>query len=273
MLENFELFITQNEQTIRLFFFLGIFFIMATLEYIIPRRGLLVSKTKRWFNNIIVIFLDTTIVKLLFPIVAVGASLYATKNGIGVFNILNISPIYSILFSIILLDLIIYWQHRLFHKIDFLWKFHKVHHSDMDFDVTTALRFHPIEIIISMCIKILFVLILGVPLIAVIFFEILLNSFSMFNHSNIHIPKPLDNLLRYFIVTPDMHRIHHSVYNHELNNNFGFNISVWDKVFGSYLAEPKEDYKSMTIGLKNLQDEKKTVSIFAILKLPFLHFG
>ena len=272
MLESFELFITQNEQTIRLFFFLGIFFTLTTLEHIIPRRGLLISKTKRWFNNIALIFLDTMFVKILFPIVAVGASLYATKNDIGLFNTLYISPIYSILFSIILLDLIIYWQHRLFHKINFLWNFHKVHHSDMDYDVTTALRFHPIEIIMSMCIKIFLVLILGVPLIAVIIFEILLNALAMFNHANIHITKPLDTLLRYFIVTPDMHRIHHSIHNHELNNNFGFNLSIWDRVFGSYLAEPKEDYKTMTIGLENLQDEKKTVSIFAILKLPFLHF-
>jgi sterol desaturase/sphingolipid hydroxylase (fatty acid hydroxylase superfamily) len=273
MLENFELFITQNEQIIRVSFFLGIFFIIATLEFIIPRRGLLVSKTKRWFNNIILIFLDTTLIKILFPIVAVGASIFAKEQGVGLFNILNIAPIYSILFSIILLDLIIYWQHSLFHKVDFLWKFHKVHHSDMDYDVTTALRFHPIEIIISMCIKISFVIILGVPLVAVILFEILLNTLAMFNHSNIHIPKPLDSLLRYLLVTPDMHRIHHSIYNHELNNNFGFNISVWDRVFGSYLAEPKEDYKTMKIGLDNLQDEKKTVSIFAILKLPFLHLS
>ena len=272
-MENFELFITQYQVHIRLFFFLSTFLIIAILEYFIPRRTLIISKSKRWFNNIVLIIIDTLTLKILFPFVAIGTSIYASQKGIGLFNILDFSFLSSIILSIILLDFIIYWQHRLFHKIDFFWKFHKVHHSDMDYDLTTALRFHPIEIIISMSIKMFFVLLLGVPLIAIMLFEILLNALAMFNHSNIHIFKPLDKLLRYFLVTPDMHRIHHSIYIQELNSNYGFNISLWDRIFKSYTQEPKKDYKIMTIGLKNLQDEKKTVSIFAILKLPFLHLS
>lgn len=273
MIENLELFMTENETYLRFFFFLSIFFIISILEYFIPRRGLLISKSKRWFNNIVLIIIDSLIIKIIFPIVAVGASLYANQKGIGLFNVLDFAPIYSIILSIIILDFIIYWQHRLFHKINFLWKFHKVHHSDMDYDITTALRFHPIEIIISMCIKIFFVLLLGAPIIAVILFEILLNALAMFNHANIKIIKSIDTFLRYFLVTPDMHRIHHSVLNHELNSNYGFNISFWDRLFNSYTKEPKENYTTMQIGLNNLQDEKKTVSIFAILKLPFLHLS
>ncbi|MDA7847897.1 sterol desaturase family protein [Sulfurospirillum sp.] len=273
MIENLEVFMSENEISLRLFSFLSIFFIIAILEYFIPRRGLLISKSKRWFNNIFLVIIDTFIVKLLFPIVAVGTSIYAAQKEIGLFNVLDFSPIYSIIFCIIILDFIIYWQHRLFHKMDFLWRFHKVHHCDLDYDVTTALRFHPIEIIISMCIKIFFVLLLGAPLIAVILFEILLNALAMFNHSNIKITKSIDTFLRYFLVTPDMHRIHHSILNQEHNSNYGFNISFWDRLFGSYTKEPKENYATMQIGLNNLQDEKKTVSIFAILKLPFLHLS
>jgi len=235
-MQELEKFMIENEANLRLTFFLGVFIIMASLEFLTPRRKLVVNKLKRWANNLSLIILDSITVKILFPIVALGASIFASKNSIGLFNILDIPVVFSVVFSIILLDLIIYWQHRLFHKIDFLWKFHKVHHSDMDYDVTTALRFHPIEIIMSMCIKIFFVILVGVPVVAVIVFEIILNALAMFNHSNIYIPKGLDTILRFFLVTPDMHRIHHSIYDNEKHSNFGFNISKMRKKLYQFLV-------------------------------------
>jgi sterol desaturase/sphingolipid hydroxylase (fatty acid hydroxylase superfamily) len=261
--------IINNESNIRLSFFFGIFFIMAILEYIIPKRVLQISKNKRWFNNISLVFLNTLIVRILFPTAAVGIAIFAKDNSFGIFNILKLNIFLEVILSIIILDLIIYWQHRFFHTIDFFWKFHKVHHSDMDYDITTGFRFHPIEIIFSMLIKFFFILLLGVPIVAVVYFEIILSTLAIFNHSNINLPRKFDFILRFFIVTPDMHRIHHSIFSNELNSNYGFNISLWDRVFNSYTSKSKNNQESMTIGLENLQDEKKTVSLFSILKLPF----
>lgn len=272
-MEEIQNLIIDNEVLIRLFFFFGIFFVMAILESIFTRRELLLSKNKRWLNNIILVFLNTIIIRVLFPTAAIAISIYAHNNGIGLFNILELTIVNTVILSIILMDLIIYWQHRLFHTINFFWKFHLVHHSDMDYDVTTGFRFHPVEIIFSMIIKFVFILILGVPVIAIICFEVLLSSFAIFNHSNIRIPKKIDAFLRLFIVTPDMHRVHHSVSHQELNSNYGFNISLWDKIFKSYIAKPKKGYTNMTIGLATLQDENKTVSIFNILKMPFNKFN
>ena len=269
-MEEIQNIIINNEVLIRLFFFFGIFVFMAILESIFTKRELLLSKNKRWLNNISLVFLNTIIIRILFPTAAVGVSMYTHNNSIGLFNILDLNIISTIILSIILMDLIIYWQHRLFHTINFFWKFHQVHHSDMDYDVTTGFRFHPIEILFSMIIKFIFIFMLGIPIIAIICFEILLSSFAMFNHANIHIPKKIDTFLRFFIVTPDMHRIHHSINHEELNSNYGFNISLWDRIFKSYIDKPKEDYPNMTIGLKTLQDEKKTIPLINILKIPFL---
>jgi sterol desaturase/sphingolipid hydroxylase (fatty acid hydroxylase superfamily) len=262
--------IINNESSIRLIFFFGIIFIMAILEYIIPKRKLLISKRKRWFNNIILVFLNTLLIRVLFPTAAVGIALFVENNSIGLFNVLELSSQNMIIPSIILLDLIIYWQHRLFHTINFFWKFHKVHHSDMDYDLTTGFRFHPIEIIMSILIKFFFIALFGIPVVAVVCLEIILSTLAIFNHSNINLEKKLDKILRYIIVTPDMHRIHHSIYNDELNSNYGFNISLWDRVFKSYTQSPKVKYEEMTIGLQKYQNENKTVSIFSILKLPFI---
>ena len=261
--------IINNEITIRLLFFFGIFLIMATLEIIIKKRELLIQKSKRWFNNITLVFLNTLIIRVLFPTAAVGIAILANQNSIGLFNNIELSIQTATVLSIILMDFIIFWQHRLFHTINFFWKFHQVHHSDMDYDVTTAFRFHPLEIIFSMFIKFSFILILGLPIIAVICFEIILSSLALFNHSNIQIPKKIDRILRFFIVTPDMHRIHHSIESKELNSNYGFNISLWDRIFKSYRQSPKDGYEKIVIGLSNFQDEGKTVSLFSILKLPF----
>jgi len=268
-MQELQKFILENEANIRLVFFLGIFFVMTVLEYIIPKRQLLLCKYKRWINNISLVFLNTLILRVLFPTAAIGIGFFTQDNNLGLFNYFEISTFLTIVLCIIILDLIIYIQHRLFHTIDFFWKFHKVHHSDMDYDLTTGFRFHPIEIIISMFIKIGFIFILGAPVIAVLIFEIILSTLAVFNHSNINLPKRIDAILRYIIVTPDMHRIHHSIYKKELNSNYGFNLSLWDRVFKSYTPVPKDSYTNMIIGLKDLQDENKTVSILSMLKLPF----
>ncbi len=268
-MKEFNEYIIANEPIIRLSFFVSILLLMSLFEYIIPKKELLLSKFKRWSNNISIIVVNSFLLKFIFASSIITISIYTTENKIGLLNLFEISFFFSVILSIILLDLIIYFQHRLFHKIDFFWKFHKVHHSDMDFDVTTGLRFHPIEIIISMLIKMISVFIIGVPIIAIVIFEIILSSLSMFNHSNIKLPAILDKRLRYFIVTPDMHRIHHSIHNEELNSNYGFNISLWDRIFSSYTNKPKNGYEKMTIGLKEFYDENKTVSILNILSLPF----
>jgi sterol desaturase/sphingolipid hydroxylase (fatty acid hydroxylase superfamily) len=191
------------------------------------------------------------ILRFLFPTAVIGVSVYAHQNQIGLFNFLELSPIVSIILSILLLDLLIYTQHRLFHTLDFFWKFHKEHHSDMDYDLSTGIRFHPIEIIFSMFIKIFFVLILGVPIVAVLIFKVILSTSTIFHHSNINLSNNLDKVLKLFIVTPNMHRIHHSVYHEELNSNYGFNLTIWDKLFKKYTSKPKEPYTTMGIGLKN----------------------
>jgi len=243
---------------------------MFLLEVFIPQRKLRIKKQKRWFSNFLLVFLGSFLVKLFLPFAAIGAALLAYKNNIGLFSYLELPLFVEILISIVLLDLIIYFQHRYFHKSSFFWKFHKVHHSDMDYDLSTALRFHPIEILFSMIIKIAAIFILGAPLLAVFIFEIILSTLAVFNHSNIRLNKSFDKYLRLLIVTPDMHRIHHSVYKNERNSNYGFNISFWDKLFNSYTSKPKDEYQSMTIGLDKLQDKKRMSNILSLLSLPFL---
>jgi len=263
-------YIIENESTSRMLFFLTVFCIMASLEYVIPKTPLFLSKIQRWANNFTLLFLDIVIIRVIFSTAVISMAVYTQENSIGLFYIFDIAFYLHCVVSIVLLDCVIYWQHRFFHTISFFWLFHKVHHSDMNYDVTTGFRFHPIELIFSMLIKISFIFILGVPVIAAIIFEILLNSLALFNHSNIKLPKRVDVILRYLIVTPDMHRIHHSVRSDELNSNFGFNISLWDRIFNSYKDKPKDTYEKMTIGLIDLQDKNKTVSLWSILKLPFI---
>jgi len=262
-------YIILNESLIRISFFITILLLMSYFEYTIPRKKLLLSKFRRWSNNISIVLINSLLLKLIFASSAISISIYTTKEHIGLLNLIEIPFFFSVVLSIILLDLIIYIQHRLFHEINFFWKFHKVHHSDMDYDVTTGFRFHPIEILISMLIKIVSIFILGVPVFAVVVFEVILSSLALFNHSNIKLPKKLDKNLRYLLVTPDIHRIHHSIYNNELNSNYGFNLSLWDRIFKSYTNKPKDNYKKMTIGLKEFNNKTETVSILSILTLPF----
>ena len=261
-----------DEQSLRFFAFLSIITLVILWELTSPKRRLRQSKLKRWFNNLALVGLDNLMVRLLFPFTTAAVAIWAADQGVGLFNLLKIDGLTATMLSIVLLDLIIYGQHRLFHRVPLLWRLHQVHHADQDIDVSTGLRFHPIEILISMLIKFASVILLGAPVAAVVLFEVILNGMAMFNHGNIHLPKWLDAALRLLIVTPDMHRVHHSVLIHETNSNYGFNISLWDRLFGSYHAQPDQGHQKMTIGLKPLLNQP-THSILWMLRLPFIFSG
>jgi sterol desaturase/sphingolipid hydroxylase (fatty acid hydroxylase superfamily) len=262
-------FIATYETTIRLGAFFGIFSVMALWELLAPRRVLTQSKPARWMNNIALVILNTVIVRIVFPTAAIGVAAYATEQQWGLFNQVNSPAWLAVIISVVLLDGLIYMQHVMFHAVPAFWRLHRVHHADMDFDVTTGTRFHPIEIVLSMLIKFAAILLLGPPLAAVVIFEVLLNATSMFNHSNVRLPLGLDRLLRVFIVTPDMHRVHHSHYAHETNSNFGFSLSLWDRLFGTYRAQPDDGHENMVIGIDTFRDSKKCIPLYRLLLMPF----
>jgi sterol desaturase/sphingolipid hydroxylase (fatty acid hydroxylase superfamily) len=262
-------FIATYETTIRLGAFFGMFSVMALWELLAPRRVLTQSKPARWMNNIALVILNTVIVRIVFPTAAIGVAAYATEQQWGLFNQVNSPAWLAVIISVVLLDGLIYMQHVMFHAVPAFWRLHRVHHADMDFDVTTGTRFHPIEIVLSMLIKFAAILLLGPPLAAVVIFEVLLNATSMFNHSNVRLPLGLDRLLRVFIVTPDMHRVHHSHYAHETNSNFGFSLSLWDRLFGTYRAQPDDGHENMVIGIDTFRDSKKCIPLYRLLLMPF----
>ena len=261
-------FILQNESSLRLGFFLSILLFMMAVEALFPRKRRALGRGHRWFSNILLTIVDAVFVRLVFPIVAIGAAAIAAQKGWGLFNLVDLPIWLEITLVIILLDMLIYWQHVAFHHVPFLWAFHKVHHVDRDIDVTTGFRFHPIEIGISLAYKLALVVLLGVPVLAVIIFEIILNGCAMFNHSNVKLPLALDRIMRRIIVTPDMHRVHHSTVMSETNSNYGFNLSLWDRIFGSYTAQPKHGHDDMVIGLKEYQTAGPASFSWSLL-LPF----
>jgi len=263
-------FITENEKTIRLSFFIGTLAIMALWEIIAPKRALTVSKALRWTNNLGLVFFNSFIVRLLFPAAAVGIAAFASEHGWGLLNYYSIPFALSVVISIIAMDFIIYLQHVLVHAVPVLWRLHRVHHADLDYDVTTGARFHTIEIILSMLIKFATIVVLGPPVVAVIIFEVALNAMAMFNHGNVGLPKMLDTILRWFIVTPDMHRVHHSVEDDETNSNFGFNLTWWDRLFGTYRDQPRGGHQGMKIGIHKFTDVKQTNWITGMLAIPFM---
>ncbi len=244
------------ESALRLGIFLGTFLLLALLECVFPKRKLLANKVQRWANHFLITVFNTLILRLLFPAAAVGAAWWAHDKHWGVLNqwALPLPASLIIGLTLILLDFLIWAQHLLFHKVPLLWRFHRLHHSDIDIDITTALRFHPIELIFSMLIKIAAIIALGVPPLAALIFEIALNATAMFNHSNLSLPATLDKTLRWFIVTPDMHRVHHSWYRNETDSNYGFNLPWWDKLFGTYRAQPADGHTHMTIGLEYFRE-------------------
>ena len=263
-------FMVSNEIGIRISFFLGIFGIVAIWEFIAPRRVLSIPKGIRWMNNLGITVLNTVILRILFPAAAVGVAALAETQGWGVINYLEIPYLLAIISTVIIMDAVIYFQHVLVHSVPMLWRLHRVHHADLDFDVTTGARFHPIEIILSMFIKFSTIIILGPPIIAVLIFELLLNATSMFNHGNIHIPTHIDRYLRWFIVTPDMHRVHHSIEVDETNSNFGFNLPWWDRLFGTYRNQPRAGHEQMTIGIDTFRDRQHCTWLSGMLAMPFI---
>ena len=245
-----------NEPLIRLCYFLGVLMAMAAWEVAAPRRRREIPRLLRWTNNLGLVIIDTVVVRLTFPIVAVGLAIVAQQRGWGLFNIFPAPAWIAVLASVIVLDLVIYLQHVMFHAVPAFWRLHRMHHADLEFDVTTGLRFHPVEILLSMGLKLAAVAALGPPAIAVLIFEVLLNATAMFNHSNVRIPLKLDRVLRWIVVTPDMHRVHHSIHPTETNSNFGFNLPWWDKLLGTYRPQPKEGHEAMIIGIEQFRDRR-----------------
>lgn len=258
-----------NEQPLRLAFFVGVLVLMAVWEFVAPRRALTVSRAVRWANNLGLVFLNSFLLRWALPTAAVGVAALAAEQGWGLFNYFSVPAWVAVLVSVIVMDFIIWLQHVMVHAVPLLWRLHRVHHADLDYDFTTGARFHPLEIFLSMGIKFATILLLGPPVVAVIIFEVLLNVMSMFNHGNVGLPAWLDRALRWWVVTPDMHRVHHSVEDDETNSNFGFNLSWWDRLFGTYRDQPRAGHEAMTIGIHGYRDTAATNWLPGMLWLPF----
>jgi sterol desaturase/sphingolipid hydroxylase (fatty acid hydroxylase superfamily) len=240
------------EPLLRLGAFGGVFVVVALWEALAPRRTPRFARAQRWPHNLALLALDVLAVRLLAPGVAVAVAVAGESKGWGLLNAFDLTPWGSALIAVVALDLAIYLQHVLFHAVPLLWRLHRVHHADPDFDVTTGTRFHPLEILLSLGIKCAVIVALGAPAIAVLLFEVLLNATAMFNHANGRLPLTVDRWLRWLVVTPDMHRVHHSVLPRETNSNFGFNLPWWDRLFGTYRAQPAEGHAAMRIGIEGL---------------------
>lgn len=241
--------LTVAEPTLRLAVFLSVLAAMALWEVAAPRRRREIPRLLRWTNNLALVVLDTAVLRLAFPMLAVGLAILAEQRGWGLFNLLAVPGWLAFVASVVILDLAIYGQHVVFHAVPVLWRLHRMHHADLEFDVTTGLRFHPVEIVLSMAVKLAVVAALGPPALAVLVFEVLLNATALFSHSNVRLPAGLDRVLRWGIVTPDMHRVHHSIDRVETDSNYGFNLSVWDRLFRTYRAQPAKGHDAMQIGI------------------------
>lgn len=257
-----------TEISIRLGFFFGIFFLVAICENLAPRRVFTTSRARRWFANLVIIALNPLSVALVYPIMPVGVAKLAADHQWGFLNQLALPDWLDLLMGVVLLDFAVYVQHVMFHAIPAFWRLHMMHHADLDFDLTTGLRFHPIEIIISMAIKLSAVAALGASPMSVLIFEVVLNATAIFSHSNLRIPEHVDRVLRLIMVTPDMHRVHHSVVIRETNSNYGFNLPWWDRLLGTYKAQPDRGHTEMVIGLSQFRDPQK-LSLHQLLILPF----
>jgi len=245
------------EPILRLGCFFGVLVLMTLWEVLTPRRPQSIRRLLRWPNNLGLVVLNTLLVRLLFPLAGVGMAFHAQTMGWGLFNIVAPSAWLAIAGAVLLLDLTIYGQHVMLHAVPLLWRLHRMHHADLEFDVTTGLRFHPGEIVVSMLIKLAAVLVLGPTPIAVLIFEVMLNATSMFNHGNVRLPTQLDRVLRLFVVTPDMHRVHHSIERRETDSNFGFNVAWWDRLFGTYRAQPALGHGRMTLGIDRFREPRE----------------
>ena len=258
----------QQPSFIRAIIFFVILFTLITPEFLVPRRPPVASRAKRWMGNVGIFIIDVLVLKFAVPVTVIMWAERFQVNGWGLFNNISLPPFLVIILSVLFLDMIIYFQHQVFHMQKHLWRLHRVHDSDLDLDATSALRFHPIEIFISVLLKIFFILLIGAPPIAVLIFEIILNGAAMFNHANINIPVSVDKWLRYIIVTPDFHRIHHSEIVHETNSNYGFNVPWWDYIFKTYVAEPKIPQEKIVLGVSDFNTDKD-MGIISLMKQPF----
>jgi sterol desaturase/sphingolipid hydroxylase (fatty acid hydroxylase superfamily) len=264
-----DTFLQNYEAAIRLGFFVGIFAVMALWEQLAPRRILTVGKAIRWTNNLGLVALNTLLLRLLFPAAAVGMATLAEDQGWGLLNHFQAPLWLAVPLAVIALDFVVWLQHVMVHAIPALWRLHRVHHADPDYDVTTGSRFHPLEIILSMLIKFTAIVLLGPPVVAVFIFEVLLNATAMFNHGNVRLPAKLDRFLRWFVVTPDMHRVHHSIEDDETNSNFGFNLPWWDRLFGTYRDQPRGGHEKMTIGIRGYNQPRDVSWLPGMIVLPF----
>ncbi len=257
-----------SEAGIRLVFFFLVISIMAIWETLRPKRRLVENKIRRWKKNLLIIIIDSLTLKLVFPVTLVSIAAGAEAAKWGLLNHFEVSKAVAFIIGFLAMDLSIYLQHLMFHAVPILWRLHMVHHADMDIDVTTGLRFHPLEMILSLAIKMATISAIGTPPLAVLAFEVALNTSSLFNHGNVNIAEKIDKYLRLFVVTPDMHRVHHSVIIRETNSNFGFNFPWWDRIFGTYRGQPVMGHEQITIGLSHIRHESK-LGIFGLLALPF----
>ncbi|MBK8394527.1 MAG: sterol desaturase family protein [Leptospiraceae bacterium] len=258
--------ILQYTIEIRLFFFIGLFVLFAAWEILLPDHISSYSRKSRWTWNLILVVLNNFFIRILLPVSALGMAEYVTRNRIGFLNKLDFPEWLLVIVGVIFLDFVIYIQHILFHSLPLLWKLHQMHHADLELDVTSGTRFHPIEILISMLIKFSAIILSGVNPFTVLLFEIILNGMAMFNHSNIYIPKSIDNILRYILITPSLHRIHHSILSKEYNSNYGFNLSIWDRLMGTLKVRHEGN---LIIGLPFFRD-KKFLRLDWMLKIPVL---
>ena len=265
--------ILEHEPLIRLGSFALVFVCMAVWEVVAPRRRPGLTRLARWPHNIGIVVINTVLVRILFPTAAVGLALLAEERGWGLLSGSTWPSWLVVTLCVLILDLAIYLQHVMFHAVPLLWRIHRMHHADLDFDVTTGARFHPVEIVLSMLIKFAVIVALGPPALAVLLFEILLNATSMFNHSNVVIASPVDRVLRWLVVTPDMHRVHHSVEDDETNSNFGFNLPWWDRIFGTYRDQPRAGHADMTIGIRGIRDARACDKLPGMLMIPFSREG
>jgi sterol desaturase/sphingolipid hydroxylase (fatty acid hydroxylase superfamily) len=264
-----EAFVLAHEPALRLSAFAAVLAVMALWEVLAPRRSRTLARRRRWPANLSIVVLNTLVVRLLFPTAAVGVALVVESRGWGLFSLAGLPGWAAVVAGVVLLDLAIYLQHAMFHAVPALWRLHRMHHADLDIDVTTGARFHPVEIALSMLIKFAVIAALGVPPAAVVLFEVLLNATSMFNHGNVRVPARLEPVLRWLVVTPDMHRVHHSVERRETNSNFGFNLPLWDRLFGTYRAQPRAGHEAMTIGIPEFRDTAECSSLLGMLAIPF----
>ncbi|MFZ1899999.1 MAG: sterol desaturase family protein, partial [Azonexus sp.] len=266
---NFEQFVLANETAIRLGFFVGMLALIGAWEIVAPRRALTLSKAQRWSANFGLVALNTVLLRLIFPLAGAGMAAFCAENGWGILNHFQVPAILAVPLAVIALDFVIWLQHVMVHAVPLFWRLHRVHHADPDYDVTTGARFHPLEIVLSMLIKFATIVVLGPPVVAVVIFEVLLNATAMFNHGNIGLPATLDRVLRRVVVTPDMHRIHHSIEDDETNSNFGFNLPWWDRLFGTYRDQPRAGQLGMVIGIRDHADPREVARLDGMLLLPF----